>query len=421
MNHNYHQGGRAEHDALADLFLSSADASTPADDGGPALRLRERARRDASPAPAHVEAVILGHLPVLAGAWVTQYARATAEAADSPVSLLRLQSGSVCLDVIYPGRRDGAGAAPFSRFDAAVAHARTQTARFLVRVDEADEPDVLAWPGLSSVTLLTGADSPAVLASYQSLKEIGRRLEASGRESLAVRLAIMGASDADAARAEAKIARACREFLRRDLPAAVRVQRIGATISAALYRAPQGLGLTHTLDALLTPAAPAPPALEHERNAQPRPAVSTAAPPKPLDEMPAPAVVVETEPAPRPPADAATVSPLASLVAGLTHLERGACPVAPAVELAAGASGELHLLVRARGVAGAGDLLAAASWAAQHEALLKRAYPALAHGHCADGPHLHVITDDVRAVRPLLDTALHVHLVVERPGAVAVN
>ncbi|MFZ2873549.1 MAG: hypothetical protein WAZ94_03615, partial [Phycisphaerales bacterium] len=90
------------------------------------------------------------------------------------------------------------------------------------------------------------------------------------------------------------------------------------------------------------------------------------------------------------------------------------CPVAPGVVLARGSGGELHLVTHAperEADRAVGGLLAAAAWAEQHRTLLDAAFPGGAA--CESGPALHVVVDDARGARGLLDTGVRVHLAVE--------
>src|SRR5262245_60178627 len=83
-----------EYDALTDLFLGEAPAARPAPAPHPATSLAE-------PAPAVcVEALVLGHLPVLASAWATQYARQRSVGLGGPVVLLKIRAGEATLDLV---------------------------------------------------------------------------------------------------------------------------------------------------------------------------------------------------------------------------------------------------------------------------------------------------------------------------------
>ncbi|MFN6042593.1 MAG: hypothetical protein ACK46V_11895, partial [Phycisphaerae bacterium] len=154
---------RTEYDALADLFLASDAARDPkpvtypsrATQGGPALRLADQLDMAAPSTPQvdepaarealTVEALVLGHLPVLGAAWVTQYAKHVAEERRSAVALLRLHEGQAWIDIVMPRT---AQARPQSRLgghdepatlEAALQHAARECSHWLVRVDEIAE------------------------------------------------------------------------------------------------------------------------------------------------------------------------------------------------------------------------------------------------------------------------------------------
>src|SRR4051812_49587561 len=65
------------YDALTDLFLSEVAAAPPAHLGAklPQAEGGPRTAALSEPCPVRIEGLILGHLPVLASAWVQQYAR----------------------------------------------------------------------------------------------------------------------------------------------------------------------------------------------------------------------------------------------------------------------------------------------------------------------------------------------------------
>jgi hypothetical protein len=103
-----------------------------------------------------------------------------------------------------------------------------------------------------------------------------------------------------------------------------------------------------------------------------------------------------------------------SLIDGLRPLGM-ACPYASGVLLAMDGAGAMHLVVSTvagRGGVAVGDasgqLLTAASWAVDHASILKMAVKNLVIGT----PMLHVIVDDLKPARGLLDTGIRVHLAV---------
>lgn len=388
-----------EHDALADLFLSETT---------PVLRLAGEAPPSARPAHARIEGLVLGHLPVLAAAWVVQYAKHAADESNQTVGLVRVQGGQVWVDLVQPRgatpRNSSRIGAPGVATDlrGAISVAAREAGRWLVRVDEIDEPELLTTPGVGAVTLLTGADMPAIVASYRTIKNL------CGEEPVAmdavsrVRLAIMGADDAAAAEAEARIAKASRTFLGGSIACAARVGKIAPSSTRVVYRgqgAPTLADLVSLVEGQAEPASPAQP-IEAPANVV---ASSQQVVPPPSS---------GAEPASAPSPAGADQAEIAVLI-GLRPLG-AACPLAPGVVLARGNRGELHLVTHAtekEADRAVGGLLAAAAWAEQHRTLLEAAYPG--GTACESGPALHVVVDDARGARGLLDTGVRVHLAVE--------
>src|SRR5690606_23357836 len=125
----------------------------------------------------------------------------------------------------------------------AVRHARALAPEWIVQVDELSEAPLAADDRLSAITLLTSANEAAIIAAYRAIKGL---TSAIGEESAietaapdaqpAMRIAIMGASPAEADRALARLRNACSMFLGRPLELAACVERIGPTSAATLYR-----------------------------------------------------------------------------------------------------------------------------------------------------------------------------------------
>lgn len=117
-------------------------------------------------------------------------------------------------------------------------------------------------------------------------------------------------------------------------------------------------------------------------------------------------------PAPVPAPAAANVpsTGLARHVAGLIPLDVR-CPYAPGVELAVDAAGVLHLFVRALSStttdSSLAELMIASSWSSLHAGLMAAGVGRTLH---ADRPVLHIMTDQPKHSRRLLDTSVRVHL-----------
>lgn len=423
-------GDGAEYDAIADLFL--AEAATL--DAVPKLRLAQEPESSPVPAssiaapspglagPLCVEGLLMGHLPVLGGAWVTQYAKHVADQGRQPVALVRVQAGTLSVDLVMPrgaptkvNSRIGAGAQG-EDLAQTLMHAASEASHWLVRVDEIYEPELLGLPQVQAVTLLTGADDAAVVASYRTVKNLMAALDARDRESHPeLGLAIMGAGDADAGNAEQKIRKAVKTFLATDLKPAARVGRVGACTTVALYRAASDMSLGKVFD-LVAQASQAASRQAHNRVVEPKPVkphttdgktgANTAQTPAPAGNAPASALQ----------GPALTRQQAAELL-GLCVLS-SECPYAPGVILAGGEGGRLHLVTAAIGAGGdctidegVRRLLTAAAWADDHAGLLESVHADSLIGIGTSGPVLHVLTGDAKSARGLLDTGVKVHLV----------
>lgn len=344
---------------------------------------------------AQVHGLILGHLPVLAAAWVAPYARHAAETSKRTVGLVRVQAGQISIDVFTPS---GMNAFEFEQ----LAHAgldlsstlrslkaiksssageRGGVGLWLFRVDDASEADLAQSPHVSALTLLTGADDAAVVASYRTLKGLAGVLQSSDRPdptACEVRVAVMGADRARAESAEARLRKASSTFLGVQLPPFDRIDKIGPARGICVHRGPcpiamQDLGtLIGSLGEI--PAGSNPHAGAHSSQ-----------------------TTVEVKP----------LRSLAGYISGLTTIET-VCPYAHGVELAHGADG-LHLLISADTVPVSEAvqlLLTASAWAEDHLGLLAAAHPGLA----GTRPIMHLFTDEPKSARGVLHTSVRVHL-----------
>lgn len=492
---------QTEHDALAELFLGDAafapppmgtqSAAHPAadhDPAPPAPPARREPRPEPRPEPytsrfegstarryepdtsaehtarrdeghAHdpaserpvVELVILGHLPVRASLWVRQYACLSARKRSETVALVRAAGGSVAVDVITG--RAAAQIDPVDSVEDAVTIATAAASRVVLRVDETAEPELLGQPGVDEVTILTGADEAAVVASYRLIKSLVATLDARDQDDPdavaraltpddgpRLRVAVMGNPGPEIEAARQKIARACQAFLDRPIEILDASGRIDATGTVTVCRSDEPHATEAVLEALLRPAAPATSTLR-----APAPLRLTASP-EPATNRPAahplPEVVVlarspgrqpagepEATPMPAPslappPAQVAEAKPLrlnrplAALIEGLTPIE-SRCPGAPGVELACDDDGRVHAVTTdARGCGEAtAALLAASAWARANLALLIRAEPGIAIPSADPQddhePVLHLLARRPSAARAVLDTDVLVYALAE--------
>lgn len=442
---------QSEHDALAELFLGDAPfAPAPMDLRGPGVvaastppvasrhtgepergRFEGTAVRAASHTPADepeegrplVELVILGHLPVRASLWVRQYACLSARKRNETVALVRAAGGSVAIDVITG--RDTAQIEAVDDVETGVTIARHAAARVVLRVDETAEPELLERTGLDEVTILTGADEAAVVASYRLIKTLAASLDDRLDPECGPRLrvAVMGNPGPEIEAARLKIAKACKAFLDRPIEILDASGRIDATGTVTVCRSDAAGAAEHALGVLLGGIAAD----------TTRPAVSaglrltdTTAEQTLADE---PAVVVMPRQAAVEPAAAERTlladrivetrimrlrEPLACLVEGLRPIE-ARCPSAPGVELACDDDGRLHAV--ATDDQGAGQavaaLLTASAWARANLALLIRAESGVAMPSADPrddhATPLHLLARRPSAARTVLDTEVIVY------------
>lgn len=419
------------YDALADLFLGEADEI----ESEPTTR------------PLRTEGLILGHLPVFASAWVTQYARHRARVGRAPVALLRVYAGHTSIELIGDTNH---GNGPHTRLESAIAEASDRADRWLVRVDDTAEPALAENQRLDDLTMLTGADEAAVVASYRTIKSLLTPKD--GDEPRALRVAIMGAGDAQAQIASSKLSRAAEAFLGRSVEVEVCAGKVTPGAARTLYRGASEHSLDELLDMIAQSGVGREPARIEEPSGAPLPAL------KPIgdapedgrveDEPPQPPLtpqesthipehellrdpVIAAEiglriepgpeqssgatffsdgPTPREPAADSGLGFLADHIVGVRSIP-SRCPYACDVELAIGACGRLHLLARAGGPAGrrqaacVEQLMIVASWARDHAPILREAHGAID----ARQPVLHLFTDDAKKIRRLLDADVRVH------------
>lgn len=393
---------------------------------------------------AAIELVVLGHLPVRASLWARQYACSCARERNEVVALIRAAAGSTGVDLITgatpigaPGS-DAPGLGELSRDDlgSALATVRQVADRVILRVDEASEPALLGCPEVETITILTGADEAAVVASYRLAKTLDASLSELFEHGHGPRLklAVMGAGRDQANDALAKLRSAVETFISRPIEIVVGAGRIDATGTTSIYRDSVAHRATHIIEGL-TRAAPV--GAQHASEIEPKPesqpqympassaeAVPRSEPPsEPPSELgaqsnPVPGREPATEATPRRHDAHSTDSPrvhegLSALIPGLRAIE-ARCPASPGVELAIDDHGCLHLLACDWDTHDAlRRLYGAQSWARDHLALLLRAEPGLTIPSADRGAQseatMHLITPEPSAVRALYDTPVRVY------------
>jgi hypothetical protein len=166
--------------------------------------------------------VLVGHLPVMSGLWLSQYADRVARDRGA-VCMLRLEHDAVTLEVLRAnGRR------PAVRPQATLAEAMRAVASAVTTwmvVPRAN--DAIEIPSaIEEITILTGADEPAVVSAYRLVKSCVESSAAAGAILPPISVAVLGADDEECARVAEKLDKTTRAFLHVDLPVRGGLQRV---------------------------------------------------------------------------------------------------------------------------------------------------------------------------------------------------
>jgi hypothetical protein len=412
--------GEAEYDALAELFLGDEGAAgarlrlhDPSDPSEPDLRIRRDPER---PTPT-IEALVLGHLPVLAGPWVAQYARFLADERREAVALVRIAGDQASIDLYSDTPRASRNAAP--DLDHALDEAAPLADRWIFRVDATSEPSMAACEHVDAVTLLCGADDAAIVSAYRTIKrvlapaqdpdDIFDDMEREPAPSGPLRrVVIIGAPEEKAREAAEKLRRAAEAFLDARIETVVGPARLGPSSGATLYRGgaeggPEAFA-AHVRNRIDDPDA---------ISSHPAPAAD------PVDASPRTTqrgVDVSEAPVPAPGLDPAALDTAAPAPAGARLTDRVpglrrlpvACPYDDTIELAVDGDRRLHLLASYSPVA-CRAMAVVGAWAHDHSALLDALVPGGAFDATLD-PTRHLFVERPAEARRLLDTDYRVHL-----------
>ena len=208
-------------DELTALFLSDEPPV------GAALGGFEGARNRVTDRPSQPKAVkprltiaICGHLPVMAGLWVTQYADRIAEK-SGVTGLVRLEGGRCSIEIFRSdtniAQPQGADLAKSAAIIADRLH------RWVVCVDDRDAAEAVR-AGADEVVILTAAEQPAVIEAYRLAKSAAARVPA--ESSLDLGLVVVGADPERAESAGDVLAEAAIRHLDRPLPVVATVRRL---------------------------------------------------------------------------------------------------------------------------------------------------------------------------------------------------
>ena len=208
-------------DELTALFLSDEPQAGAAlgDSGGDRIMDIDHPVRP-DPVKPKLTIAICGHLPVMAGLWVTQYADRIAEAAGS-TGLVRMEGGRCSIEIFRSdakiSRPKEADLAESAGIIADDLH------RWVVCVDDRDAAAAVR-AGADEVVILTAAEQPAVIEAYRLAKSAAARVPA--ERSLDLGLVVVGADPERAESAGDVLAKAATRHLDRPLPVVATVRRL---------------------------------------------------------------------------------------------------------------------------------------------------------------------------------------------------
>ncbi len=402
--------------------------------------------------PPPVEAVILGHLPVMASAWASQYVRHVADRVQGPVAMARLSAGRVRIEVVAPaGGSHAATHAP--TLEAALAMIGDAARRVVIFGDAECEMRAARTPGVERVTLLSSGDEAGIVAAYSIVKRLAERPESTGHHAghepqsaaAKIHVAVLGAPPARSEYVLDRLDKACRTFLSLPLKRDACIARIGTgSVGVEVFEGPLDAPVEDFIAMLAVGRVPAMPAAS---------AFSGQSPPEPDDEFIEPAPAPEMPVARRQPIATAALrhethepaatpaheptahgiecptnpeGALASLVDGLEALE-ARCPAAPEVEIAIAECGTLHVLARAEAYGDPGRALirleAAAGWARLNRRVLAltlspRHRATSRVGLAGASVVTHLFTDQPAHWRTLLDGNIRLHVMLPVVAAV---
>jgi len=346
-----------------------------------------------------IEGLVLGHLPVLGTVWAMQYAREIAARENRHVGMIRVEAGMCTLELVGP---PGAPAARVESVGGSLGAAlRTMsraTNRWIIRLDELSEHELIDLTDIDALTLLTGCDEAAMAAAFRMIKGLSRSGSRQGGREL--RLAVMGSDQARAGGAVEKLLHATRTVLGMELARVDYVPRISSTKPGRpLHASPGDRSVGDILHELRTAAGSGRPAE--------RPIVES--------ELEVSRGVTA---APAPGSDLETTLILAANVPGLRPIA-ARCPYAPKVGLALDPAGRAHLLAMTCAAEDEASmtrsLLTARDWLQDHFELVRLTLPPGLPLDASAPATFRLFTNDGRAVTRLLRLGMRVHLAM--PGA----
>lgn len=437
-------------DELAAMFLSSPAPAQPLQAAPPRTIAPQRSQTSrvpkAAPRPA-IDVLVVGHLPVRAGLWLTPYADAVARD-HGCVALVRLDGSEPSLQILRGPAEFTSSPQPVT-LQHGIAELGGSVNAWIVRPapgGAADSTELVA-SGSPQVTILSSGDEAAVVAAYQVIKNLSQAAQETDSPVPAVQLAVMGCDQVAAEAVVERLNRTTVSFLGVEVRLANSLPRMDASIRSTRYmsfahepmpaladvlawlkdaeqaslrrpvQSPGVIGRVGGEEHSTESRADSAPRRATLRIEDPQPSpragngihreVQPAAGDVPMRLRPKPAMDVEAKDTaqPREPDDHGRPIPLATHVEGLTPLIVR-MPGHEHVELAVDRAGRLHVLCNEPVLR---DLHVVQSWAHAHREIIAMACPQSFIDQSATVIG-HVFTDRPAALADLHGTDLHLHV-----------
>ncbi len=448
-------------DDLADLFLGGgssgavSESSPPPASQGTIQAATRQASAAAAPAEARkpllVEGLVLGHLPMMASLWASQYPRLCAARDDAPVALVRLDAGTARVEVFHPpiGQRtrltersgdhashdQSASGRTCPDLAGAISRAAQTASRIVIYSSfTADELLFARSAAVNAMAVLTGADDASAVGAYKAIKRLATVDGRTAQSPQVIRVAVMGSDEPRADAAFHRLADAANSFLSVPIQLAGHCRQIvGGVPGTLLFDGPSAMTTQAVIEALSRPAAPCSyePAIEPVRVAS---AVTVA--PSPAQQFTVPSAGASVPPPARPSAHTADTVAEPSMTAADSPLpvaspqvhppaiataQRGVaptgliplaiyCPFERAPLLAIDDAGVPQVVAAAEaGRSGESlqQLLAVSAWLWSNRELLAMVCPAL---RTDAKPVMHLVTDRPCDVTRLVDSDVRLHV-----------
>ena len=225
------------YDELASIYLTDPDAAGPDPGALPAVGLSA----GLSAGPASIEILMVGHLPVRAGIWLTPYADAIAREAG-PTALVRLDGKEPMVQILHAPREGMPALEECRSLREMILSVGAAIRTWIVRPSTRVTPGEVAAPigsgsgRLARVTILMSANQVAVLGAYRLIKQFVDDADGAEHELPEFGLAVVGCDPEQAERTAASVNLTTDRYLGRSAPLRVCVPMIDQTIRATMLR-----------------------------------------------------------------------------------------------------------------------------------------------------------------------------------------